>query len=136
LEEIDEQDEAAVKNKDILRGDKKKQLNGAGKRAWWWKHFTIKTLTTKFDKGKGKKKESVFNKEYTCSLCKNFARKASKLRGATSALSQYIKGFYKRKEDSSSDLIKQAGLDKFVLVKKKAIPEFKEAVIDWIVETC
>jgi hypothetical protein len=44
-------------------------------------------LITKFDKGKSKKKESVFNKEYTCSLYKNFAYKTLKLSGATFTLS-------------------------------------------------
>jgi hypothetical protein len=56
-------------SEDIL--DKKKP-NASGKRAWWWKFYTIKTLITKYEKGKGKVKEMAFDEKYTCTICKNF----------------------------------------------------------------
>ena len=91
-------DDEVVENEDILE-EKKRQPNVAGKRAWWWKYYLVKTLTTKYDKGQGKIKERVFDEQYDCNICKNFTRKASKLSGATSALSTHIEVNHKRTKD-------------------------------------
>jgi hypothetical protein len=92
-------DNEVDENEDIL-DEKKRQPNAAGKRAWWWKYYLVKTLTTKYDKGKGKIKERVFDEQYDCNICKNFTRKASKLSGATSALSTHIEVNHKRSKDN------------------------------------
>jgi hypothetical protein len=109
-----------------------------GKRAWWWIYFTVKTLITKYDKGTRKAKIQAFNEEYSCNICKNFSRKASKLRGSTSALSKHIKGApHRRTEDqSASQVSTQTGLDKFVLAKKEDILEFEDAMVNWIIDSC
>ncbi len=130
-DEIEEEDD-----EDILI-KKKKQLNASGKRAWWWKYYTIKTLITKYDKGKGKVKDRVFDEKYTCTLCKNFNRLASRLSGATTGLSNHIQVDYKRSNNESLRATekKQAGLNKF-MKSKEELPEFEEAMVDWIIETC
>jgi hypothetical protein len=42
-----------------------------------------------------------FDEKYTCTICKNFDRKASKLKGLTTALANYIQVDHKRSEDAS-----------------------------------
>ena len=101
---IPEESENEEDNEDILEEKKQKQANASGKRAWWWKYYTSKTLTSKYDKGKGKIKERVFDEKYTCNICKNFDRLASKLKGSTTALSNYIQVDYKYSDDSSGSM--------------------------------
>jgi len=130
-EESQEEDD----DEDILE-KKKKQPNASGKRAWWWKYYTIKTLTTTYDKGKGKIKERAFDEKYTCNICKNFDRLALRLKGSTTALVNHIQADHRRSDDSSGSTEKvQSGLDKFVK-SKEDIPDFEDAMVDWIVDTC
>jgi hypothetical protein len=91
-----------------------KKKNGTGKRAWWWKFYTVITLNTKYKKGRGKKIMEAFDEKYSCTLCISFHRKASNLKGSTTGLSDYIIGDHKRSEDegegTNSNTNKQTGL--------------------------
>jgi len=128
-------DNEVDENEDIL-DEKKRQPNAAGKRAWWWKYYLVKTLTTKYDKGKGKIKERVFDEQYDCNICKNFTRKASKLSGATSALSTHIEVNHKRsKDDGINEQGIQTDLAKFVKGKEEKV-EFEDAMVNWIIDAC
>ena len=42
----------------------------------------------------------AFDEKYTYTICKNFDRKASKLKGVTSALASHIQVNHKRSEDT------------------------------------
>ena len=76
------------------------------KRAWQWIYFTVKILTTKYDKGTRKAKIQAFDEEYSCNIYKNFSYKALKLKGSISALSKHIKGApYRRTEDQSTSQV-------------------------------
>jgi hypothetical protein len=71
----------------------------------------------------------AFDEKYTCTICKNFDRKASKLKGVTSALASYIQVNYKRSEDTipSTERV-QSGLNKFVKLKED-IPDFEDIIV-------
>jgi hypothetical protein len=120
--------------------NKEKKRNGAGKRAWWWKFYTISTLSTTYKKGRGKRTTEALDEKYTCTLCKAFHRKASNLGGSTTGLSDHIIEDYKRYENEGeaigSNGIKQTGLQRFLKEKEAKSPEFEEAMVDWIIDTC
>ena len=78
----------------------------------------------------------AFDEKYTCTICKNFDRKASKLKGATSALASHIQVDHKRSEDAIPGTERvQSGLDKFIKLKED-IPDFEDAMVEWIIDTC
>lgn len=130
--------EEISEDEEDLNQEKKK--NGAGKRAWWWKFYTVSTLTTTYKKGRGKRTTETFDEKYTCTLCKNFHRTASKLGGSTTGLSDHIIDDHKRHENegegTTSNGIKQTGLGRFLKGKEEKSPEFEEAMVDWIIDTC
>jgi hypothetical protein len=72
----------------------------------------------------------AFNEKYTYTIYKNFDRKASKLKGATSTLASYIQVDHKRSEDASISSIEkvQSGLNKFIK-SKEDIPDFEDAIV-------
>ena len=79
-----------------------------------------------------------FDEKYTCTICKNFDRKASKLKGLTTALANYIQVDYKRSKDtsgSSSTKRVQSSLNRFIQ-SKEDIPDFEDAMVDQIIDTC
>jgi len=94
--------------------NKEKKRNGTGKRAWWWKFYTVSTLSTTYKKGRGKRTVEALDEKYTCTLCKAFHRKASNLGGSTTGLSDHIIEDHKRYENEGeaigSNGIKQTGL--------------------------
>jgi hypothetical protein len=76
------------------------------KRAWWWEYFEIMTLSTTFQKGKGKKTVTTLDERYTCKLCKNarpFIRLASKLYGAASAMKDHVENKHKKYENNDEN---------------------------------
>jgi hypothetical protein len=90
-----------------------------------------KTLTTQYERGTGRRKEKAFDIQYTCALCTNFSRLASKLHGTTSALSKHIEGYHKRTEDEvPAGQSKQTGLSGYIIKAKEEIPAFEEALIN------
>jgi hypothetical protein len=117
------------------------EKTGVGKRAWWWEHYTVTTLATNFEKGRGKKKVSTADEKYICKLCKNgklFTRQASKLHGAASALKDHVENKhhkYGKSDDNASQAAKPLGLQKYL---KPALetPPFEQALVNWIVDTC
>lgn len=129
--------EISEDEEDLNQEEKK---NGAGKRAWWWKFYTISTLTMTYKKGRGKRTTEAFDEKYTCTLCKNFHRTASKLGGSTTGLSDHIIDDHKRHdnegEGTNSNGIKQTGLGRFLKGKEEKSTEFEEATVDWIIDTC
>jgi hypothetical protein len=114
---------------------------GGGKRAWWWEYYTVTTLTTTFEKGRGKTKLITPDEKYICKLCTNakpFFRLASKLKRAATALKDHVEQKH-RKYAKTEDNITKSGvptrLQKY-LKSAVEIPPFKEALVNWIVETC
>jgi hypothetical protein len=79
----------------------------------------------------------AFDEKYTCTIYKNFNRKASKLKGATSALASHIQVDHKRSENASIPGTErvQSGLNKFIK-SKEDIPDFEDTIVDWIINTC
>jgi hypothetical protein len=105
----------------------------SGKHAWWWKFYNIKTLSTTYDKGRGRNKRQTFNEKYTCTLCQSFHRLASKLGTLTSAMSNHIEVDHKRHKDKGEALasqVKQAGISKYLKEKDDELPQFKEAMVN------
>lgn len=113
-----------------------KKSNAAGKRKWWWKFFSTTTLTTTWESGRGNKKKVLKDENYDCLLCTKFFRKASVLKGSTSALSSHIEVAHKRTEEGvDNSAVKQEGaMDQFVKGPKE-IPPFEEALLSWIIDT-
>ena len=127
--------ELQSENEDDLDREKKKP---SGKHAWWQKFYNIKTLTTTYEKGRGRNKTKAFDEKYTCTLCQDFYRLASKLGTSTSAISNHIEINHKRREDKgeATNQVKQTGIGKYLKGKKQELPEFKKAMVDQIIDTC
>jgi hypothetical protein len=116
--------------------------SGINKHAWWWKHFNVQLLNTKFLKGKkGNKREEVWNEHWTCNVTSNctFHRYADKCHTATTALRDHIIIYHRLTEDTDASLAIQnynsQGDIRVFMSKEADNPTFENALLDWITFT-
>jgi hypothetical protein len=122
-------------DEEVMEESQELEKPKAGKRAWWWQYYTITTLTTTFEKGRGKTKTTTPDERYNCKLCKNgrsFSRLASKLSGAASALKEHIEGKHKMYENMDGNALQSGqptGLQKYLKTAENT-PPFEEALVN------
>jgi hypothetical protein len=94
----------------------------------------VTTLTTTYQKGRGKNKVTTANKKSICNLCKikPFFRLASKLSGAASALKDHIEQKhykYKETKENHGKSKQPTSLQKYLKSAKEILP-FEEALVN------
>lgn len=118
-------------------------LEKSKKKSWFWQYFSKKELATTYEKGRGRKKKTVKDEEYACTIhngakCGYFKRIASKLHSSTGALSGHLEQkhqIFKETDPKTARSGNPTALQKWVNSKDDN-PTFDEALIDWVAFDC